>query len=459
MTVAPDTDLRVLDAFDRERGLRLSRLVTLAFGGVIALATVILLVAGVVSGTWTQRTFVTVLGACVAGLVCYALAWSLVSRKQLRLGATLILVGFIGILTTVQVLHGRAAGLDAVVVSIFGIYGILCALAGVLVDTRYMFTAAVVVNVLNAALCFTLPHVSPGTAALVWLIVSFEDWLAVLLTFGAQTLYTQTARELGDLRVAVERAQRLDDLKNQFIRSVNHELRNPIMAWYSAAVTMQEGDAYLTPELRLKLADRSVDIGKRVLKLLRSILDVPLLDAQAKDFTPQTVAIRPVIDSALELLDPQEGGDVARDIHVTVPPDLAIWGDEVRLQQILVNLFSNGLKYSASGMPLEVTASLAASGKTALITVRDHGLGVPPAEQSLLFERFVRLPRDLTSPVGGNGLGLYLCRVLAEAMGGSIRLTSSGIPGEGSTFTVELPIAPAPAALLAAPVTVGASEG
>ncbi len=453
MTAVPDSDLRVLDAYDRERGLRLARLVTLVFGGIIALGAFGLLIGGLIAGAFGHRAFVAVFAASVGGLLCYGLAWLLVGRKQLLLSATLNLVGFIGILATIQVTHGLAAGLDAVVVSIFGLYGIFCALAGVLIDSRYMFASVVAVNVLNGVVCFALPHSSLGTAALVWVVVSLEAWVAALLTFGAQTLYTQTAHELGDLRLAIERAQRLDDLKNQFIRSVNHELRNPIMAWYSAAVTLQEGDEFLTPVSRAKLADRSVDIGKRVLKLLRSILDVPLLDAQAKDFTPQVVAVRPVIDSALELLDPQEGGEQMRDIHVTVPPDIAIWGDELRLQQILVNLFSNGLKYSAPGTPLDVAATRTPTGQMVSITVRDYGLGVPPAEQSLLFERFVRLPRDLTSPVGGNGLGLYLCRVLAEAMGGSIRVASTGVPGEGTTFTVELPL-PVPAATRE-PVVVG----
>lgn len=75
--------------------------------------------------------------------------------------------------------------------------------------------------------------------------------------------------------------------------------------------------------------------------------------------------------------------------------------------------------------------------------MRDYGLGVPPDQISLLFQRFVRLPRDLASTVSGNGLGLYLCRLLTEAMHGKIWLESTGVEGEGTTVILQLPAPPA----------------
>ena len=76
------------------------------------------------------------------------------------------------------------------------------------------------------------------------------------------------------------------------------------------------------------------------------------------------------------------------------------------------------------------------------ITLRDHGLGIPPGQLHLLFERFVRLPRDLASNVPGNGLGLYLCQTLAEGMGGTIWAESTGVEGEGTVFYIQLPAPP-----------------
>jgi signal transduction histidine kinase len=195
--------------------------------------------------------------------------------------------------------------------------------------------------------------------------------------------------------------------------------------------------------------------GKLLVGVLEGILDVRRIDESAV-LDPQPVNVAEVVMVAQELLDPREVGLVMRDLHLNVPRDLTIWGEPVRLQQILTNLLSNAIKYSPAGSPLMVQAQRLALAPSPLfggrtrqthergmveIRVRDFGLGVPKEQIPLLFHRFVRLPRDLGSQVPGNGLGLYLCRVFAEAMGGSIQLESAGIPGEGSTFILRLPAA------------------
>jgi len=110
--------------------------------------------------------------------------------------------------------------------------------------------------------------------------------------------------------------------------------------------------------------------------------------------------------------------------------------DDLRLRQVLLNLVSNALKYSSVGSPIAITADI--QNEDVMLHVRDFGLGVPTEVQQHLFERFMRLARDMNSPTRGAGLGLYISKQLIEAMGGRIWVESTGIPGEGSTFSFTL---------------------
>ncbi len=144
----------------------------------------------------------------------------------------------------------------------------------------------------------------------------------------------------------------------------------------------------------------------------------------------------------------------SRPVSLDIAPDLTMRADGGRTRQVLVNLLSNALKYSEASAPIAISANLLESegvreqgkplipaGAWVQIKVRDWGLGIPPREQALLFMRFVRLARDAASSTRGTGVGLYLCRVLVQAMGGQIWVESNGVPGMGSVFTFVLPAA------------------
>jgi signal transduction histidine kinase len=117
----------------------------------------------------------------------------------------------------------------------------------------------------------------------------------------------------------------------------------------------------------------------------------------------------------------------------------------VRLRQVLMNLCTNALKYSPVHSPIGLSARVITEHNQerdyAIISISDKGKGIAPEDQGRLFQRFVRLESDVNSPVRGSGLGLYISRRLIEAMNGKIWIESSGIPGEGSTFHVQLPLA------------------
>ena len=124
-------------------------------------------------------------------------------------------------------------------------------------------------------------------------------------------------------------------------------------------------------------------------------------------------------------------------IHISssVPTNLpAVRGDPIRLRQVISNLIDNAIKYSPDGAAIEVRAS--ACDAEATVEVVDHGIGIALADQRLIFEKFGRLRPTASKP--GSGLGLYIARAIAEAHDGELEVSSA--PGEGSTFTLRLPV-------------------
>ena len=322
---------------------------------------------------------------------------------------------------------------------------------------------ALPVLLLFGLIIFTLVN-SQNLDAMVPLVI--VSMLVVLLIIVRQLL---TMRDLVDARIATERAQQLDALKDQFITSVNHELRTPLMTMQGYIHLLAEPEGQLAaPEKRADMVDRAKHACENLVQLVRSILDTRRIEQEAANFIPEVVSVREAAQAALSLIDPHEADPSGRQLHLQIPVDLTIWGDPVRVQQILTNLLSNAIKYSAPNAPITVAAQVVAEkGPRFLnlprpdghqhwveITVQDRGLGIPPAQKELLFRRFVRLPREIASNVHGTGLGLYLCRVFTEAMGGMIWVESSGVSGEGSCFHVRLPVpVPAQVQALAAQAT------
>jgi signal transduction histidine kinase len=308
-------------------------------------------------------------------------------------------------------------------------------------------------------------------------IVLLDVVVLVIVVFRPATRYV--GRSIADLVRAQEREHELAALKDQFIIDANHELRTPIMSLYNNLEVLAALGERGTPKQRAGILQRALSSGDAVIRLLTNVLDTGALEGKAPRLNVKSVALASLVVGVLEAFDPHEIGEpglqngeyLPRPTTVLVTPDLAVWADEDRLRQVLVNLLGNALKYSDPGSPIKVSATRQAAphgerqrphdnraaGASAvehiLISVQDRGAGVPPHDVHKLFNRFVRLERDIAGPVRGTGVGLYICRVLIEAMGGRIWVDSAGIPGEGSTFSFLLPAAPRePAADAVAPL-------
>ena len=449
--------------FDRERSVRLSRIVAGAFGGVTVFGLVWLGVSYVVVPTLVRPAYNAAAVALAVSLLLYGVALVFAQRRWVLTTASTIISALLLEVVACQLAWESTVGLSALVVAAGGVYIISIALSGVLGNARLMFTTAGVTSALSGVVCLLAPVrmglAVPPDALLTWLTAAGEQWLAAILTYGASLLYFQALHDLGALRTAIERAHQLDDLKDQFITNVNHELRTPIMALHGYVKLLKTRHAVISDERRASLIDKADHAGDKVVALLSSILDARQIEVSgAESLAPEVVDVRSAVESAAALIDPygitRDGRVLERDLRVDVPEELSAWAEPLRVLQILTNLLANALKYSPEGSPVVVGAqvldalpaipahvSVSADGPRpplVEITVRDRGFGIPPDQMPLLFHRFVRLPRDLASATPGNGLGLHLSRTLAEQMGGTVWAESSGIPGEGTTLHVWL---------------------
>ena len=415
---------------------------------------------GQLSGAPGFALIETTVSSLVINIV-YGLSWRAARRGQVEWSSRLNTFPTAISFTLSCLAQSARDGLSPLVLALLAGFVVVIALAGVLGGRGQLISIAIISICGSVATLMIYPilHNQAMTtvqfSALIFFVVADGAEFAIFL--AVQQSSRVSISQLQELRIAVERAQQLDELKNQFISSVNHELRNPIMGMMGHLDNLVNAPAN-TPTERIKRnAERALQSAFALRRLVDSILDARRMDQHAGDFEPVPVNVLETLHAAVQLIAPAEGKMIERNLHIIMPTQLVIWGEPVRLQQILTNLLSNAIKYSPPGSPITVSGQVVpapAAGKRggtvkdaplmAEVTVQDRGLGIPPDQAPLLFNKFVRLPRDLASTVVGNGLGLHLCKVLAEAMGGTIWVESTGIAGAGSTFHVLLPLAIAP---------------
>jgi PAS domain S-box-containing protein len=255
-----------------------------------------------------------------------------------------------------------------------------------------------------------------------------ERWLSIsAVRFPEGTVYA--FRDL-----TAERA--VDQLKSDFVATVSHELRTPLAAIYGAALTLKRDDVRLEESQRDGLLDVVASESDRLARIVNDILWASRLDSGQMGVSIERCdaarLTRQVID-ALRSHAP-ETVELVVEAHDGLP---AVAADPDKLRQVLTNLLDNAVKYSPDGG--RVLVAVTHTGNRIRFRIEDHGLGIPPAEQDRIFEKFFRLDPSMTRGVGGTGLGLYICRELVYRMHGRIWVASDG--RSGSTFTVELPVA------------------
>jgi signal transduction histidine kinase len=283
-----------------------------------------------------------------------------------------------------------------------------------------------------------------------WKLVALQTGLEVLMALIVGWLVQQLAAENRRAEARAEEAERLHEaerrtvaelrrlsaLRADFISLVSHEVRTPMAAVIGSARTLQQRWRDLSPEQRDAFLALIADETDRLAALVGEVLDTSRIDSGTFSYAFADFDLGGLVNETVAT------AELARDdanITASVPSDLpVVHGDPARLRQVLTNLIDNAVKYSPEGAPVEVRAS-AVNGH-ATVEVVDSGSGIPPEDQTLIFEKFGRVRGTSSKP--GTGLGLYIARAIAEAHGGTIEVSSD--PGHGSTFALTLPLTAPP---------------
>ncbi|WP_353481110.1 PAS domain-containing sensor histidine kinase [Haliscomenobacter sp.] len=236
-----------------------------------------------------------------------------------------------------------------------------------------------------------------------------------------------------DLRKAIEKERELNTLKSRFVSMASHEFRTPLSTILSSADLLEMYTAEEQQDKRLKHTTRIKSAVNNLISILNDFLSLSKLEEGKIEISPVEFNLEgfceEVMDDVQALLKP---GQVFQ--HHGLRSDTVIFLDKKMLKNILINLFSNAIKYSEPGKPIDCFVEI--KNHELWVSIQDHGIGIPEEEQQHLFTRFFRAHNAENIP--GTGLGLNIVKRYIELMNGRINFES--ILGEGTTFHVHIPL-------------------
>jgi two-component system sensor histidine kinase KdpD len=260
-----------------------------------------------------------------------------------------------------------------------------------------------------------------------------------LETFAAQIALALERARLAEEAQAAQVRIETERLRNSLLSSVSHDLRTPLAAITGAVSTLLDGGARLDARTERELLESVHEEAERLNRLVQNLLEMTRLESGALQLRRELHPPEEVIGAALGRYAKRLAD---RRVTTRVPSDLPLVPmDDVLVEQVLINLLDNALKYTPPGTPIEIIAT--ATDQNLTIEVADHGPGLPPGDEERVFEKFHRVEG---AGARGAGLGLAICRGIVRAHGG--RIWAQNLPGGGVAFLFTLPLgAPRPAAV------------
>jgi two-component system phosphate regulon sensor histidine kinase PhoR len=236
----------------------------------------------------------------------------------------------------------------------------------------------------------------------------------------------------------ITQLRRLEQIRRDFATNVGHELKTPLTAIHAFVETVLD-DGAMDDATRRSFLNRTLSQSRRLQVLVADLLLLSSVESQEGSIAMESFDLRRSVRESLSSLIPAaEAKRISVDICNGHP--VQVRGNEEMLRQAVGNLIDNAIKYSPDGSRVKVLVQ--GIGERASITVSDSGIGIPPKDQSRIFERFYRVDKARSREVGGTGLGLAIVKHIALAHKGNVSVASQY--GKGSSFTIDLPLTELP---------------
>ena len=224
----------------------------------------------------------------------------------------------------------------------------------------------------------------------------------------------------------------MNDIQNEFISTVSHEMRTPLTSIRGFSQTMLNSWDKLDDESKKKFVKIIEEQSNRLINLVENILTVSKIKADKPVL--REVDVNSSIDKVVQMISQKyKEHKIVLKFNKNLPPARL---DDDKFQQVMTNIIDNACKYSKPDKDIIITTTFASDDKVS-IKVIDHGIGIPAEDREKIFEKFIRLENHLTSTTQGNGLGLYITKNLVESMNGTISAYS--IPNISTEFWLEFP--------------------